>query len=88
MFLPYEETRTLCRQITYLLTFLLTYILTHLLTYLLTYLLLTPWSRVLLAKPTGFQPGKKFPTFYRLQQYIEVDITGLGRQSLDWIHET
>ena len=32
-------------------------------TYSLTYLL-TPWSRVLLEKLTGFQLAKKFPAFY------------------------
>jgi len=35
----------------------------HLLTYVLTYVL-TPWSRVLLEKLTGFQLVKKLPTFY------------------------
>jgi hypothetical protein len=28
------------------------------------YLLLTTWSRVLLEKQSGYQPVKKFPTFY------------------------
>jgi hypothetical protein len=32
--------------------------------------LLTPWSRVLLEKLTGFQVGKKFPTFYGNGRYI------------------
>jgi len=35
----------------------------YLFTYLLTYLL-TPWSKVLHEKLTGFQLVKKFPTFY------------------------
>ena len=32
-------------------------------TYFLTYLL-TPWNRVLLAKLSDSQPGKKFPALY------------------------
>ena len=36
---------------------------------LLTYLL-TPWSRVLLEKLTGFQPVKKFPTFYGTRRFV------------------
>ena len=36
---------------------------------LLTYLL-TPWSRVLLQKLTGFQLVKKYPTFYGTQRFI------------------
>ena len=40
-----------------------------LLTYLLNYLLI-PWSRVLLEKLTGFQPAKKFPTFYATRRFI------------------
>jgi len=45
--------------------------LTHLLTYvyLLTYLL-TPRSRVLLKKLTGFQLVKKFTAFYGTQMFI------------------
>ena len=38
-------------------------------TYLLTYLL-TPWSRVLLEKLTGFQLVKKFPAFQETQRLI------------------
>jgi len=38
-------------------------------TYLLTYLL-TPWSRVLLEKLTGFQIVKKFPAFYGTRMFI------------------
>jgi len=37
-------------------------------TYLFTYLL-TPWSRVLLMKLTGFQLVKKFPAFYGTQRF-------------------
>ena len=37
--------------------------------YLLTYLL-TPWSRVLLEKLTGFQLVKKFPAFYGTRRFI------------------
>ena len=40
-----------------------------LLTYLLTYLL-TPWSRILLGKLTGFQLIKKFPTFHGTRRFI------------------
>ena len=36
---------------------------------LLTYLL-TPWSRVLLEKLTGFQLVKKFPAFYGTRTFI------------------
>jgi hypothetical protein len=38
---------------------------------LLTYLL-TPWSRVLLEKLTGFQLVTKFPTFYGTRRFITV----------------
>jgi len=41
----------------------------HLLTYLITSLL-TPWSRVRLEKPIGFQLVKKFPAFYRTRRFI------------------
>ena len=37
--------------------------------YLLTYLL-TPWSRVLLEKLTGFQLVKKFPALYGIRRFI------------------
>jgi len=37
----------------------------HLLLYLL-----TPWSRVLFEKPTGFQQVKKFPAFYGTRTFI------------------
>ena len=32
--------------------------------------LLTPWSRVLLEKPTGFQPVNKFPAIYGTRRFI------------------
>jgi len=32
--------------------------------------LLTPWSKVLLEKLTGFQLVKKFPAFYGTQRFI------------------
>jgi len=35
----------------------------------LTYLL-TPWSRVLLEKLTGFQPDKEFPLFHGTRRFI------------------
>ena len=34
------------------------------------YCLLTPWSRVLLEKLTGFQLIKKFPVFYGTRRFI------------------
>ena len=37
--------------------------------YILTYLL-TPWSRVLLEKPTGYQLVKKFRTLYRTRVFV------------------
>ena len=40
-------------------------IFTHIPTYFL-----TPWSRVLLEKLTGFQPVKKFPAFYGTPRFI------------------
>ena len=40
-------------------------------TYLLTYLL-TPWSRVLLEKPTAVQLVKKFPALYGIRNFINV----------------
>ena len=38
--------------------------------YLMLTFLLTPWSRFLLEKLTGFQPVKKFPTFYGTRRFI------------------
>jgi len=37
--------------------------------------LLTPWSRILLEKPTSFQPVKKFPAFYGSQKFITAFIS-------------
>ena len=54
--------------------------------YLLTYLLthsLTPWSRVLLKKVTGFQLVKKFPAFYGTQRVITT-FTSACNMSLSW----
>jgi len=60
-----------------LLTYLLTYVLTYLLTYLLTHLLthsinqsITPWSRFLLEKLTGFQLVKELTAFYETRRFI------------------
>ena len=57
-------------------------LLTFLLTYLLTYLL-TPWSRVLLEKPTGSQPVKKFPIFYGSRRFITA-FTSARHLYLSW----
>jgi hypothetical protein len=35
-------------------------------------IIITPWSRVLLEKLTGFQVVKKFPTFYATRKFITV----------------
>jgi hypothetical protein len=48
----------------------------------LTYLL-TPWSRVLLEKLTGFQLVKKFPAFYGTLRFI-TSFTTACRLSLSW----
>jgi hypothetical protein len=56
------------------------------LTYLLTYLL-TPWSRVLLEKLTGFQLVKKFPAFYGTRRFITAD-TRARHLSLSLSHST
>ena len=53
-----------------------------LLTYLLIYLL-TPRSRVLLKKLTGFQLVKKFPTFYGTRWFITA-FTSAHHLSLSW----
>jgi len=45
------------------------------------YYLLTPWSRVLLEKLTGFQLVKKFPVFYGTQSFITA-FTSARRLSL------
>ena len=54
----------------------------YLLTDLLSYLL-TPWSRVLLEKLSGFQLVKKFPAFYGTQRLITA-ITSARHLSLSW----
>jgi len=69
--------------LTYLFTYLLTYSLTHSLTHSLTYCLLTPWSRVLLEKLTGFQLVKKFPAFYGTWRFITA-YTHACHLSLSW----
>ena len=51
-------------------------------TYLLTYLL-TPWSRVLLEKLTGFQLFKKFAAFYGTRRFITT-VTSARHLSLFW----
>ena len=48
-------------------------VLTYLLTYLLPYLL-TPWSRVLLEKLTGFQLVKKFSAFCGTRKFVTVGV--------------
>ena len=50
----------------------------HLLTYVL-----TPWSRVLLEKLTGFQLVKKFPAFYGTWRFISA-VTSARHLSLLW----
>ena len=45
--------------------------------------LLTPWSRVLLEKLTGFQLVKKFPAFYGTRRFITA-LTNIGHLSLSW----
>ena len=45
--------------------------------------ILTPCSRVLLEKPTGWQPVKKFPTFYRIRTFITA-FTTARHLSLSW----
>ena len=49
---------------------------------LITYLL-TPCSRVLLDKLTGFQPVKKFPAFYGTRKFITA-FTSASHLSLSW----
>ena len=44
---------------------------------------LTPWSRVLLEKQTGFQLVKKFPTFYGNRMFITA-FTSARHLSLSW----
>jgi hypothetical protein len=45
------------------------------------YLFLTPWSRVLLEKLTGFQLVKKFPAFYETRKFVTA-FTSAHRLSL------
>jgi hypothetical protein len=45
--------------------------------------LLTPWSRVLLEKLTGFQLVKKFPEFYGIRRFMTA-ITSVRQLSLFW----
>jgi len=51
---------------------------THTYTYLL-----TPWSRVLLEKLTGFQLVKKIPAFYGTRKFITA-VTSARQLSLSW----
>ena len=61
----------------------LTYLcVTYLLIYLLTHLL-TPWSRVLLEKPTGSQLVKKFPALYGTWRFITA-FTSARHLLLSW----
>ena len=53
-------------------------IIKHILTYLL-----TPWSRVLLEKPTGLQLVKKFLAFYGTRRFITA-LTSVRHLSLSW----
>ena len=55
----------------------------HLLVSLIWYLLLTPLSRVLLEKLTGFQLVKKFPAFYGTRRFITT-FTSARHLSLSW----
>jgi len=45
--------------------------------------LLTPWSKVLLEKLTGFQPVKKLPAFYGTRRFINT-FTSTHHISLTW----
>jgi hypothetical protein len=53
-----------------------------LLTYLLTYLL-TPWSRVLLEKLTGFAASQEIPRIYGTRNFVTV-LTSARHLSLSW----
>ena len=53
-----------------------------LLPYLLTHSL-TSWSQIFVEKITGFQPVKKFPTFYGTQRFITT-FTSASHISLSW----
>jgi len=60
----------------------ITYLLSYILTYLINYLI-TPWSRDLLEKLTGFQLSKKFPAFYGTRNFITA-FTSARHLSLYW----
>jgi hypothetical protein len=47
------------------------------------FVLLTPWSRALLEKPTGFHLVKKFPAFYGTRRFI-IAFTIACHLSLSW----
>ena len=47
------------------------------------YTILTPWSRVLLEKLTGFQPVKKFPAFHGTRRFVTA-FTSARHLSLFW----
>jgi hypothetical protein len=49
----------------------------------LIYSLITPWSRVLLEKITGFQLVKKFPVLYETRRFITA-FTSACQLSLSW----
>ena len=49
--------------------------------------LLTPWSRVLLEKLTGFKLVKKFPAFYGTRRFITA-VTTARHLSLSWASST
>jgi len=57
--------------------------LTFFLSFFLISYLLTPWSRVLLEKLTGFQRVKNFPAFYRIQMFFTA-VTSARHLSLSW----
>ena len=86
-YLPtYLFTDLLIYSLTYLFTHLLIYSLHYLLTYLLPYLP-TPCSTVLLEKPTGFQPVKKFPAFYGTRMFV-IALRSARHLSLSWASST
>jgi len=49
--------------------------------------LLTPCSRILLEKLTGFNPAKKFPAFYGTRMFITA-FTSARHMSLSWASST
>ena len=53
---------------------------------LLTFLL-TPWSRVLLEKPTGLKLVKKFPTFYGTQRFITAFNFCVSMHHYIWVYQ-